>query len=131
LRHGPVDALQVKERTPGSGEASGGPSKECPECQALIHAAYSTCPDCGYEFPPPEKQKHDAQAHAGGVLSGEVTQIEYDVKDVLLPPHPARCARRSPAHTTGRLHGQLQRAPQRMGLHRASPRKLCEAESAG
>lgn len=89
IRHGPVDALQLKDRTTGSGEA---PAKECPECQALIHAAYTTCPDCGYEFPPPDKQKHDAQAHAGGVLSGEVTEIEYDVKDVYYSVHTKRGA---------------------------------------
>ena len=48
LRHGPVDALQIKEPGTGAGKA---PAKECPECQAVIHAAYATCPECGHEFP--------------------------------------------------------------------------------
>ena len=37
----------------GSGEA---PAKQCPECQSLIAAGYAVCPDCGYEFPPPERR---------------------------------------------------------------------------
>jgi len=89
LRHGPVDDLRIK--TPG---ASGGeaPAKECPECQALIHAAYATCPECGYEFPPPEKEKHAAQASNAGILSGQVTDTEHDVADVYYSVHHKRGA---------------------------------------
>src|SRR5690606_38064539 len=56
LRHGPVDALQVEDRSPGNGEA---PAKECPQCNAVIHAAYSVGPECGYEFPPPQREQHE------------------------------------------------------------------------
>ena len=60
LRHGPVDQITVKERDRGgNGEA---PAKECPECHSVIAAGYATCPDCGYEFPPPERPTHDAEA---------------------------------------------------------------------
>ena len=89
LRHGPVDALQVEDRSGGSGEA---PAKECPECQAVIHAAYATCPECGYEFPPPERQKHDQQASTAGILSGEVTETVYDVSEVFWGVHVKRGA---------------------------------------
>jgi DNA repair protein RadD len=89
LRHGPVDALQVDERAGGNGEA---PAKECPQCQAVVHAAYATCPECGHEFPPPEKEKHDPTAHAGGILSGEVTETEYDVSEVFYAVHHKRGA---------------------------------------
>ena len=89
LRHGPVDALQIKDRTNGDGEA---PAKECPECRAVIHAAYAICPECGYEFPPPDRQKHDRQATTAGVLSGEVTEIEYPVSDVYYSVHVKRGA---------------------------------------
>ena len=89
LRHGPVDDLRIK--TPGQvgGEA---PAKECPECLALIHAAYATCPECGYEFPPPEKETHDAQASNAGILSGQATDTEYDVSDVYYFVHTKRGA---------------------------------------
>ena len=84
LRHGPVDALEIKERPDGTGEA---PAKECPECQALIHAAYSICPECGYQFPPPDRKRHDAKASTAGVLSGETTDTEYEVESIFYTVH--------------------------------------------
>ncbi len=89
LRHGPVDDLQIKTPGQSGGEA---PAKECPECQAVIHAAYAVCPECGYEFPPPEKENHDARASSAGILSGQVTDTEYDVTDVYYSVHTKRGA---------------------------------------
>ena len=89
LRHGPVDALQIKDRSAGAGEA---PAKECPECCALIHAAYAKCPQCGYEFPPPERRKHDSTAATAGVLSGQVEDAEYQVTEVQYSVHMRRDA---------------------------------------
>jgi len=84
LRHGPVDDLRVEEPGKGNGEA---PAKECPECCALIHAAYAVCPECGYQFPPPERQKHEAKASTEGVLSGQETVTEYPVHEVRYAVH--------------------------------------------
>lgn len=89
LRHGPVDALEIKERSSGNGEA---PAKECPQCQAVIHASYSLCPECGYEFPPPKREQHDQEASTAGILSGEVTETEYEVQDVYYSVHVKRDA---------------------------------------
>ncbi len=91
LRHGPVDALQIKDKSDrkGSNEA---PAKECPNCQAVIHASYSVCPDCGHEFPPPERDRHDGSASTAGVLSGEVTETDYDVSSVYYSIHTKRGA---------------------------------------
>ena len=89
VRHGPVDDLKIKEPGQSGGEA---PAKECPECQALMHAAYSTCPECGYEFPPPEREKHDAKASGAGILSGQTTDTEYDIEDVAYYVHVKRGA---------------------------------------
>ncbi|RME98662.1 MAG: DEAD/DEAH box helicase [Alphaproteobacteria bacterium] len=49
LRHGPVDAIRLADTNGAPGEA---PAKQCPECDALIHAAYAICPECGHVFPP-------------------------------------------------------------------------------
>ena len=87
LRHGPVDDLQIKDRTTGNGDA---PAKECPECQTVIHAAYATCPECGYEFPPPERQHHDAIASTAGILSGQVEDTTYTVHDTAYHYHIKR-----------------------------------------
>jgi len=85
LRHGPVDAIQVRDKSgKGSGDA---PVKECPKCQLMVHAAVAVCPECGHEFPPPERETHDGSASHEGILSGEITDTEYDVQAVFL-----RCA---------------------------------------
>ncbi|MBC7078522.1 MAG: hypothetical protein H5T92_09505 [Synergistales bacterium] len=56
----------------------------------LIAAGYARCPDCGYEFPPPQREKHDAHASTAGVLSGQVTDTEYDVLDITYNVHTKR-----------------------------------------
>ncbi|MEQ8789500.1 MAG: DEAD/DEAH box helicase family protein [Pirellulaceae bacterium] len=89
LRHGPVDQLRIEQFERGDGDA---PAKECPECQSVIAAGYATCPDCGYEFPPPERRRHEAKASEAGVLSGQVTDTEYEVHDVTYSVHTKRGA---------------------------------------
>ena len=89
LRHGPVDDLQIKEPGQGNGEA---PAKECPQCRAVIHAAYSICPECGHEFPPPKREQHDERASTAGSISGQTTDTEYDVQDVYYAVHHKRDA---------------------------------------
>ena len=91
LRHGPIDTIQVRQpSTKQTGSA--GPAKECPECRSVISAGYAVCPDCGYEFPPPEPPKHDANASNAGILSGQVTDTEFDVLDVAYSVHTKRGA---------------------------------------
>ncbi len=89
LRHGPVDAIQVTTNRCGDGEA---PAKECLECQAVIAAGFATCPQCGYQFPPPERSKHEAKASEAGILSGQVTTTTYEVEDVAYSVHTKRSA---------------------------------------
>lgn len=89
LRHGPVDAIRLQDRAGGSGEA---PAKECPECHAVIAAGFATCPQCGYVFPPPERQKHEAKATEAGILSGQITDTKYEVLDVAYSVHTKRDA---------------------------------------
>ncbi len=90
LRHGPVDTIRVKDSaSAGEGEA---PVKECPICQSVIAAGYATCPDCGHEFPLPEKQKHDAVASAEDILTGQVTTTEHEVKETFYAVHHKRGA---------------------------------------
>ncbi len=89
MRHGPVDDLRVTEPGKGNGEA---PAKECPNCHAVIHAAYAVCPECGHAFPPPERQRHDAEASTEGVLSGQVEDTEYPVQEVYYSVHAKRDA---------------------------------------
>jgi DNA repair protein RadD len=89
LRHGPVDAIKITTLDRGDGKA---PAKECPACQAVIAAGFSTCPQCGFEFPPPERKQHEAKASEAGVLSGQVTNTKYSVEDTIYSVHIKRGA---------------------------------------
>lgn len=89
LRHGPVDALAIKEPGKGEGQA---PAKECPQCQAVIAAGFARCPSCGYEFPPPERDQHEREASSAGVLSGQVTTTEHPVRATSFAIHHKRGA---------------------------------------
>jgi DNA repair protein RadD len=90
LRHGPVDAIRLADpEANGNGEA---PAKECPECHAVVAAGYAACPECGHEFPPRERTKHDATASSEGILSGQITRTEYEVSDVFFAVHTKRDA---------------------------------------
>lgn len=89
-RHGPIDQITAKTASRSrSGEA---PAKECPDCHALIATGYSSCPECGYEFPPPERQQHEASASTTGVLSDQYADETYDVLDVSYHVHTKRGA---------------------------------------
>ncbi|MEX1228801.1 MAG: DEAD/DEAH box helicase family protein [Planctomycetaceae bacterium] len=91
LRHGPVDQIQVVTRNREKGDRSP-PAKLCPECHALIAVGYGICPECRYEFPSPDRKKHDSEATAAGILSGEITDVEYEVRDVTYAVHTKRDA---------------------------------------
>jgi len=91
MRHGPVDQIRIADR-PNGGGGGDAPAKECPECRSVISAGYAVCPDCGYEFSPPEKPKHDANASNAGILSGQVTDTAFDVLDVTYSVHTKRDA---------------------------------------
>jgi len=58
----------------------------------VIAAGYARCHECGYEFPPPDRQKHDARAGTADVLSGQVTDTEYEVLDIRYSVHTKRDA---------------------------------------
>ena len=90
LRHGPVDMIRVKE--PGAGKGGDAPAKKCPKCLALIHAAYATCPQCGFEFPPSEKSNLSKTASSAGIISGQVDFTDYEVQDVYYFVHEKRYA---------------------------------------
>ena len=87
LRHGPVDQIRIRESNANGSKPGEAPAKECPECHSLIAAGYATCPDCGHEFPKPERANHDPNASSEAVLSGQVIETRYDVRDVLYSVH--------------------------------------------
>ena len=89
LRHGPVDAIRITEPGSGNGEA---PAKECPDCHAVIAAGYAVCPECGHEFPEPERRQHEAKASSAAILSPQAITNEYPVREVSYSVHTKRDA---------------------------------------
>jgi len=90
LRHGPVDQIRVQERPGGNGGLA--PAKECPDCRAIVAAGYAVCPQCGHQFPPPERSKHETEASSAGILSEQIADTEYEVRDVFFSVHRKRDA---------------------------------------
>ena len=88
LRHGPVDALRLRQPGAASGEA---PAKECPQCRSVIATGYAVCPDCGFEFPR-QSSKHEPKASSAGILTGQVTETTYPVRAVRYYVHAKRGA---------------------------------------
>jgi DNA repair protein RadD len=97
LRHGPVDQVQPKSRDDNNDGSA--PAKECPQCHSVIATGYAHCPDCGYAFPPPERQVHESKASAAGVLSGQVTLTTHRISDVYYSVHTKRDAREGDPQT--------------------------------
>lgn len=89
-RHGPIDQIKPKKKSARPDQAP--PAKECEKCHALVACGYANCPECGHPFPEPEREQHDEKASDAGVLSGEVTDTEYDVQDIVYRVHRKRDA---------------------------------------
>lgn len=80
-RFGPVDQIIIKP-TKVDGASGEAPTKTCPECQTICHAAFAECPDCHYQFPDRGKAKHDAKPAETPVTSIDTITSEHTVLDV-------------------------------------------------
>lgn len=56
-RLGPINYPMIPKRR-GSGGGTP-PVRKCPQCLTYHHISIMVCPDCGYEFPPPERVKKE------------------------------------------------------------------------
>jgi DNA repair protein RadD len=114
LRHGPVDAIQAEEKRRKSGEP---PAKECPSCHSVIACGYANCPDCGHEFPPPERKRHDHQAAEANILTVDFEDERYEVHDINYSVHVKRDAKEGDPRTM--------RVDYLIGLHREVSEWIC------
>lgn len=92
-RHGPVDAIKIKNNKPTTGGEA--PVRECPECHEIVPAGCNECPECGYEFPPPEKDPHATTASENSILSKDepaYSDETFEVVDVTYNVHTKRNA---------------------------------------
>ena len=81
-RHGPIDAIIVRQKGQAKGKA---PARECPECATIVAISVAVCPECGYAWPPPENgdgPRHEARASDASILSGEIRDTEIEIERV-------------------------------------------------
>jgi len=77
--HGPIDLIRAKKKgEKGEGTA---PTKTCPECKTIVFAGFTVCPECDFEFPPPEI-KIERNASESAVLSTQLKVESYPVTGV-------------------------------------------------
>lgn len=81
-RHGPVDQILIKPRQVNDGEGGEAPTKVCPNCDEICHAAFADCPACGHQFPDRGMAKHDAKPDETPVTSLDTIRTEHAVLDV-------------------------------------------------
>lgn len=90
-RFGPIDAIEPEKKVNGKTKA---PVKTCPECECVIAAGDTRCPECGHEFKRNERGVAilDDESESMGILSGEIYRITYDVLSVDYEAHEKRNA---------------------------------------
>jgi DNA repair protein RadD len=83
--HGPIDKIEVRNPVKNSNKENGSPVKYCPNCESTLHVSVRICPDCGHEFPEPER--HEPTASEQSILSERKKPEEYDVQFVMYFRH--------------------------------------------
>ena len=85
--HGPIDAVSPKHASKTEKEYPA-PMKQCPECQAIIYASYTECPECGHKYPIHEREpNHGSRAYDGAMLKEQIPSKWLDVTDVTYSRH--------------------------------------------
>jgi len=83
-RLGPIDDVEVTTIKKGKGEGVA-PTKTCPDCMEVVALHVKECPDCGYEWPEPEKLM--LQSSNESVLSEIKPNRTYNVKNIFYHNH--------------------------------------------
>jgi DNA repair protein RadD len=118
MRHGPVDQIRIQYSHQCGGKTTDTPAKECPNCHSVVATGYAICPDCGYVFAQKEREpKHDANASSEGILSGQVTETDYQVRDVFYSVHYKQGADENTPKSM--------RVDYRIGFHRYKSEWIC------
>lgn len=110
VRLGPFNAPCIpKPRKKGDAVAGEAPIKVCPECSSYCHTRAVVCPDCGFEFPPPQTLEAAASQAPVMVDSAQKPVIEImQVKSTHYQDRPAKAPGCGPlvrvSYSDGFLH---------------------------
>lgn len=55
-QHGPITYVTPPSGSRGGDEPGEAPVKSCDQCHELVHPSVQQCPECGFNFPEPEKK---------------------------------------------------------------------------
>lgn len=89
-RHGPIDQIKVKGKAEKGEGVSVAPVKECPQCEALIHAAARICPHCEHEFPVSSNPAHGTVAADAVLVAALEKPRTYTIDRVEYSRHRKR-----------------------------------------
>lgn len=101
--HGPLGS-PFREKAKGETKPN---AKICPECEEFVKTGCRQCPDCGYEFPEPERPKvtHEYDANIEGrTIHSDI--ITYDVKWVKYKKHLSKKGNETLMVSYGCDHGR-------------------------
>lgn len=77
-QHGPITMVQAPVKN-GSGDGVA-PIKYCDKCREILYAGVRVCTNCGYEFPPPEKDPlylRDDDIQGNGIIESRVFDWDW------------------------------------------------------
>lgn len=87
-RHGFIDNVQPPKKGKKTGPQEA-PVKKCQGCDALLPIMTLQCPECGFMFPPPQRES-ETMHHNGAILSTEVPPELLNVDRVMYAKHNSR-----------------------------------------
>ena len=85
-RHGPIDRVDARRKKKNGEGESQAPTKTCPECAEINHAAVRRCVACDHEFPPP-KPLLAGRATNAPVLSSQIVPQWVVVDNITYRKH--------------------------------------------
>lgn len=89
--HGPIDCIEVSSKSKsGKAEVTTAPSKTCPECRTICHAASRECLECGFKFPESEKPSHNTVATSGEFIAALAPPECFDVHETRFAEHVSK-----------------------------------------
>ena len=79
-RHGPIDMVRPGgHKGNGNGKGNGeAPVRKCPQCRSVVFTGFANCPDCGYEFPPPDIRINPEASNKSIISNEKPFWVEVD-----------------------------------------------------
>lgn len=102
-RHGPIDDLRHKVSKKGEGDGEA-PSKQCPNCDAWVHAALLTCPECGHRFPPPQSSLEGHASELDVITNRDPFWVDVDAVTYQRHDKPGKPPSMRVSYQCGLLH---------------------------